>query len=136
MPKFGEESIKKLETCHSDLQMVMNEAIKYINFSVLEGHRGQIAQEAAFAAGNSKLHWPYGNHNKSPSLAVDISPYPINWNDTQRFIYFAGFIMAIAQILKKEGKITHSIGWGGDWNRDTELNDEKFRDLGHFEVML
>lgn len=135
MPTFGEESKNKLLTCHIDLQFVMNEAIKYINFSILEGHRDQAAQEVAFAKGNTKLHWPHGKHNQFPSLAVDIAPYPIDWNDTKRFVYFAGFIMAISQKLKDDGKIIHSLRWGGDWNRDTEVKDETFQDLGHFELV-
>ncbi len=136
MPKFGAESKRQLDTCHPDLQVVMYEAIKYIDFSVLEGHRGQAAQEAAFAAGNSKLHWPNGKHNKSPSSAVDIAPYPLNWNDTQRFVYFAGFIMGIAKMIFAQGKITHTIRWGGDWDSDTQVKDESFRDLGHFELVV
>lgn len=136
MPNFGEESKKQLLTCHADLQAVMNEAIKYIDFFVLEGYRGEVAQEAAFAAGNTKLHWPNGKHNKSPSLAVDIAPHPIDWNDTQRFVYFAGIIMGIATMLMLEGKITHAIRWGGDWDRDTQVKDESFRDLGHFELIV
>lgn len=136
MPKFGAESIKQLATCHPDLQVVMKEAIKYIDFSVLEGHRGQAAQEAAFAAGNTKLHWPNGKHNKSPSLAVDIAPYPLNWNDTERFVYFAGHIMAMAKMLLAQGKITHFVRWGGDWDTDSQVKDESFRDYGHFELVV
>lgn len=135
MPKFGAESIKQLSTCHPDLQIIMEETIKYIDFSVLEGHRGQAAQEAAFAAGNTKLHWPNGKHNQSPSMAVDIAPYPLDWNDTQRFVYFAGYIMAIAKMLLVQGKINHTVRWGGDWDSDTQLKDESFRDLGHFELV-
>ncbi len=136
MPKFGSESLKQLSTCHSDLRVLMNEAIKYIDFSVLEGHRNQAAQEAAFAAGNTKLHWPSGRHNKSPSLAVDIAPYPLNWKDTERFVYFAGFIMGIAKMLLAQGKMTHEVRWGGDWDRDTQVKDESFRDYGHFELVV
>ena len=135
MPKFGAESIRQLATCHPDLQMLMNEAIKYIDFSVIEGHRGQAAQQAAFAAGNTKLHWPNGKHNKSPSMAVDIAPYPLDWQDTQRFVYFAGYIMVIAKMLLAQGKMTHVIRWGGDWDSDTLFKDESFRDFGHFELV-
>jgi peptidoglycan LD-endopeptidase CwlK len=135
MPNFGPESTKQLSTCHDDLQLIMNEVIKYIDFFVLEGHRGQSAQEAAFAAGTTHLHWPNGKHNKFPSLAVDIAPYPLDWEDTQRFVYFAGYVMGIAEKLREEGKISHSLRWGGDWNRDTQVKDESFRDLGHFEIV-
>lgn len=136
MPTFGAESTKQLATCHIDLQVVMNEAIKYFDFTVLEGHRGQAAQEAAFAAGNSKLHYPNGKHNSLPSLAVDIAPYPTNWKDTERFVYFAGFIMGVSKMLLAQGKITHTVKWGGDWNSNTQVKDESFRDYGHFELVV
>lgn len=139
MPSFGARSKEALETCHPDIQRVLNEAIKYIDFSVLEGHRGQQAQDKAFADGYSKLKWPHGNHNhkdhpeakvdKPISRAVDIAPYPIVWNDTERFVLFAGFILGIAAMLGVK------LRWGGDWNMNTQVKDEKFRDWGHFELI-
>ena len=27
------------------------------------------------------------------------------------------------------------IRWGGDWDRDTDLSDNRFNDLPHFELM-
>ena len=38
MPKFSNRSIKKLETCHEDIQKIMYKAIKIIDFSVLRGY--------------------------------------------------------------------------------------------------
>src|SRR4051812_15777936 len=78
MAKFSIESELQLETCDSRLQRLMREAIKYVDFKIVEGHRGKAAQEAAFAKGASKLHWPYGNHNATPSRAVDFAPFPVN----------------------------------------------------------
>lgn len=136
MPKFSEVSLSKLSTCHKDLQTLMNEVIKYFDCMILEGHRGQAAQEAAFKAGNSKLHWPKGKHNSSPSKAVDVSPYPMPaWSKTADFIYFGGFVMAIAIKLLEEGKISHSIRYGGDWNQNKRITDENFLDAVHFELV-
>ena len=45
MPKFGNASKQRLATCHPDLQKIMNEAIKYIDFSVVEGYRTAAEQE-------------------------------------------------------------------------------------------
>lgn len=133
MPSFGEVSQKELKTCHADLQAVMNEAIKHFDFSVLEGHRNQRDQDIAYAKGNSKVRWPNGNHNKSPSNAVDVAPYPIDWANTeaarQRFVYLAGYIMMSAKILNIP------LRWGGDWDGDKDTRDETFRDLGHFELL-
>lgn len=129
MPRFSNRSTLALRTCHPDLQKVFTEAIKHIDFMVLEGHRGQEAQDKAFRTGYSQVRWPNGKHNKVPSLAVDIAPYPIRWGDTERFVYFAGVIMGIAS------QMGIKLRWGGDWNQDTEVRDERFRDWGHFELV-
>ena len=129
MPNFSRASLIELEECHDDLQKVMHEAIKYFDFKVIEGYRGKEAQDEAFRTGKSKIKWPNGKHNKLPSEAVDIAPYPIVWNDVERFVYLAGHIVAIGAMLGVKLK------WGGDWNRDTQVKDEKFRDFGHFELV-
>lgn len=75
-----------------------------------------------------------------PSLAVDAAPYDtllkVDWKDINRFYYFAGHVMGIADILFAEGKITHKLRYGGDWNKNTQVKDENFKDLGHFEIIL
>ena len=45
MPKFGNRSKQRLETCHEDLQEIFNEVIKYFDCSVLCGHRGEEDQK-------------------------------------------------------------------------------------------
>lgn len=135
MPKFSEKSLMKLGTCHSDLQTLFNEVIKHFDCSVLEGHRGQKDQDAAFAAGNSKLKWPHGKHNSLPSLAVDVAPYPVNFSDSKRFYYFAGQVMGIAKTLKDQGKMKHDIRWGGNFDMDNDLSDGGLVDLPHYEIV-
>lgn len=135
MPKFSQNSFSKLSTCHIELQTLFYEVIRTFDCQVLEGHRNEEDQNKAFENGKTKLKWPNGKHNSQPSMAVDVSPYPLNWNDTKRFYWFAGFVMGIAQRLKDEGKMTHAIRWGGDWDGDKELNDQTFNDLVHFELV-
>lgn len=129
MPRFSNRSMDALKTCDLRLQEVLTEAIKHIDFMVLEGHRGKEAQDKAFNGGFSKVRWPNGKHNTFPSKAVDIVPWPIDWNDTERFVLFAGFIMGIAAMKGIQ------LRWGGDWNRNTQNKDERFRDWGHFELV-
>lgn len=136
MPKFSKSSFSKLTTCHKDLQVLFFEVIKSFDCTILEGYRNQEDQEAAFAAGNSKLHYPHGKHNNQPSLAVDAAPYPLDWKNISRFYWFAGYVMGIAQRLKDEGKITHAIRYGGDWDSDKEIDEDKFKDLVHFELII
>lgn len=132
---FGAESLRQLNTANIDLQTLFNEVIKYHDCKVIEGYRDQKKQDEAFNSGKSKLKYPYGNHNANPSNAVDVYPYPIDMKDTKRFYYFAGIVLGIADMLKTQGKISHAIKWGGDWDCDNDLNDQTFNDLVHFEIM-
>ena len=128
MPKFGERSEAALQTAHPDLQRLFREVIKHYDCAVLEGHRGQQAQDKAVREGKSKTPWPQSKHNQQPSLAVDVVPYPIDWNNKDRFYHFGGYVLGVAEMLDIP------IRWGGDWDRDTELHDQKFIDLPHFEL--
>lgn len=129
MPAFGATSLQRLSTCDSRLQRVFLEVVKHFDCTVLEGHRDKAAQDKAFAEKKSKLQWPNGMHNKLPSLAVDAAPVPIDWNDRRRFDHFAGFVLGVAS---QQGV---KLRWGGDWNRNTQLKDESFLDLVHFELV-
>jgi peptidoglycan L-alanyl-D-glutamate endopeptidase CwlK len=133
MPKLGAASLTQLDTCDKRLQAVINKTIEYFDFTVLEGHRGEEAQNRAYAKGLSQVRWPQGKHNSLPSKALDLAPYPIDWSSreaaTQRFVYLAGWVMAIA------ATIGIKLRWGGDWDGDRDTRDEHFRDLGHFEIL-
>lgn len=136
MPKFSQESFSKLTTCHEDLRVLFFEVIKYFDCTILVGYRNQEDQEAAFASGHTKLHYPNGNHNHQPSMAVDVTPYPVNFNDSKLAIWFAGYVMGIAQKLKDEGKMTHSIRWGGSWDGLGKLDRAgQLNDADHFELI-
>jgi peptidoglycan LD-endopeptidase CwlK len=144
MPTFSKVSLDRLSTCHEDLQTVLNEVIKDFDFTVICGERTIEEQQKLFAQGRTTkgpiVTWVDGvkkksNHNYSPSKAVDIAPYPIDWNDRERFIYLAGHIMSTADRLFRECKIEHKIRWGGDWNNNDRTKDEKQTDLPHFEIV-
>ena len=128
MAVLSESSKERLLTCDPRLQRICEMAIRVIDFTVLEGHRGQEAQDLAFADGKSKLKWPNGNHNTIPAIAVDIAPYPIDWNDSSRFHLLAGIMLGIAVSLNIK------IRWGGDWNQNNRSDDERFKDFPHFEL--
>ncbi len=131
MPHFGTASRLRLTTCHPDIRAVMNQAIKFIDFSVTAGQRGEEAQNAAYAAGNSQVPWPESTHNTEPlSEGIDVAPYPIAWDDRERFTLMAGIILTCGWMMDID------LRWGGDWNRETEVKDNKFDDLGHFEIVL
>ena len=128
MPRFGSRSRRNLNTCNEDLQELFNEVIKFFDCTVIQGHRGKEEQNKYFDEGKSKVKYPNGRHNANPSNAVDVVPYPIDWKDTDRMYYFAGFVKGIAY------KMGIPIRWGGDWNDNTEVKDTNFKDLPHFEL--
>lgn len=132
MPKFGSASEVQLATVDQRLVRVCREAIKYLDFTVIEGHRGKEAQNRAFAKGASKLPWPKGNHNAFPSRAVDLAPFPVDWSEGQlphaRFALLAGVMLTVSR------QLGIPIRWGVDWNRNWDPRDESFLDWGHFEL--
>ena len=128
MPKFGSTSKKRLLTCDERLQGVFNEVIKFVDCSVLEGHREQERQDELFKAGKTKVKYPNGRHNSKPSRAVDVTPYPVNWEDRERQRLFAGFVIGIAKHMGV------NLRWGGDWDQDFEVMDNRFDDFPHFEL--
>ncbi len=135
MASYGKRSAERLATSHKDLQVIFNEVVIGFDCSILCGHRNEADQNAAFSEGRSKVKWPTGKHNSTPSQAIDAAPYPIDWKDINRFYMFGGYVLATADRLYREGKIAHRLRWGGDWDLDTEVNDQRFNDLPHFELI-
>ena len=135
MPSFGKSSMSRLNSAHGDLQTLFLEVVKDFDCSVICGHRGEEDQNKAVKGGFSKVKYPNSMHNKVPSLAVDVIPWPVDWEDTDRMYYFAGFVMAKANELYRAKKMLLKVRWGGDWDRDTEIDDQKFIDLPHFELI-
>ena len=138
MASFGRASKKRYKTLHHKLQMILDEAIQVMDFTIVCGFRNKTAQEKAFNKGKSEKHWPDSKHNQNPSKAVDIAPWDpsmrrgrgdIDWNNRDRFILLAGIIKGIAH------KWNIKIRWGGDWNSDTFMRDQKFHDMPHIELV-
>jgi peptidoglycan LD-endopeptidase CwlK len=84
------------------------------------GFRNEEDQNKAFDEGKSKLRWPHGNHNKKPSRAVDVVPWPLDWGDRAKFD-------ELAEVVKRHAKrLDIKVSWGGDW--------KTFLDLPHWEL--
>jgi len=128
MPSFSAKSKEALETCDIELNELFNEVIEHFDCTVLAGHRTEEEQNKAFRSNMSTLRWPDSKHNIKPSRAIDVVPYPIDWENLNRFYFFGGYVKGIAE---KRGI---KIRWGGDWDNDTLTNDQKFMDLPHFEI--
>ena len=124
MPRFGKKSLKRLKGVDTLLVNVLNQAIKHFDFTVIEGKRSLETQKKYVAKGVSKTL----ESKHLDGKAVDLSPYPLDYDDEERFVYLGGFILGVASQLGVK------LRWGLDWNNDTYTRDTKFRDLGHFEI--
>ncbi len=128
MAKLSDASIRKLATCDTRIQMIVKEAIKVMDFSVLCGHRSSEEQDDLFRQGLSKKAAGTSKHNIFPSLAIDIAPFPIDFKDRDRYMFMAGVMFTMAN------RLSMKLRWGGDWNGDGNTRAERFQDLGHFEI--
>jgi len=129
MPVYSNRSLGNLSTCHEDIQTLFRKVIVYVDCTILCGHRGKEEQNRLYNLGRSRVVYPNSNHNVYPSIAVDVAPYPINWDDLARFYYFAGIVKGIAFEMGIE------LRFGGDWDGDLEVKDQNFNDLPHFELL-
>ena len=152
MPTFGKQSHSKLVTCERDIQTVMIEAIKYFDFTILEGHRDIEKQHEYWQQGRAlvseganpkhKDSWyitdkdkvithidgyeKKGRHNYEPSKAIDAIPWPIDWNNHIAFNALAALILSISADFLANGRISKPIRWGGHW--------KTFKDLPHYQI--
>ena len=154
--KFGNSSKERRDTCHKDLILILDTALSLSNvdFGISEGHRTIQKQQEYYAIGRTtELHRKpitnvdgvnkKGKHNYKPSLAADIYIWHSD-KSTRREIaydkvhisYVAGIIDTAAKLLYKQGKTSHTIRWGGNWDRDGVIAfDQSFDDLPHFELI-
>jgi hypothetical protein len=112
---------------------VFNEVIKHVDCSILEGHRSKERQNRLYDEKRTKVKYPNGRHNSNPSKAVDVTPYPVDWEDRERQTLFAGFVIGIARSMGIK------IRWGGNWDMYEEkgrweVKDNRFDDFPHFEI--
>lgn len=152
---FSNSSLEKLNSCHEDLILIINEAIKItdVDFGISCGHRTIKVQRQLYAIGrtNKTNSYPVTNcdgilklskHNQNPSMAVDYFIATNEKNFRKRIMYeqrhlsyVYGIIAAVANNLYANFKITHLTRWGGNWDKDGVLfYDQSFQDLPHIEL--
>lgn len=133
MPIFSQTSLKRLETCDPRLQDICQDVIRHFDFVVVAGHRNEEDQNRAYEERKSTKRWPHSKHNTYPSIAVDLAPYKagkgIDWEDKRGFYLLAGFIIGVAAAKGIR------LRWGGDWDKDWDLDDQDLIDLPHFEIV-
>ena len=124
MPRFGKRSKQRLKGVDTKLVNVLNELIKIMDLTIIEGLRSEERQEKLLKEGKTKTKFSKHIQGK----AVDLAPYPIDWEDRERFHYMGGMIRGIGKQLNTD------IRWGGDWDSDGAIADNSFDDLVHVEI--
>lgn len=149
---YGNKSKKRLDTCHKDMVLIMEESLTSspIDFGISQGERSYDEQLGYYLEGKSKIdpripsQLARAKHvitkERPKSKAVDIYVWIPGRKDLaydrEILTFLAGHISGTAKRLYIEGQVTHLIRWGGDWDRDGDvLDDQKFDDLPHFELM-
>ena len=151
MYQFGKSSQERLDTCHPDLRLILSEAIKVspVDFGISEGVRSVQKQLDYFLHGKSRLdprnpeQAKKAKHLPGPdglSTAADFYAYVPGRNDLaydfNHLSLVAGVVLSTAKRLKNEGKVTHGIRWGGNWDMDGQIiTDQTFNDLPHVELV-
>ena len=115
--KLSQRSMQHLSGVHPDLVAVVKRAIEITeqDFSVIEGVRHINRQRELVAKGASKTM----NSRHLTGHAVDLAPYPVNW-DWEYFYPIADAMKAAADELEVD------LEWGGDW--------KSFPDGPHFQL--
>tara|TARA_R110002020_G_scaffold116514_3_gene266986 strand:- start:2368 stop:2748 length:381 start_codon:yes stop_codon:yes gene_type:complete len=125
MYKFGKRSRERLKGVDHRIIMILDELIKIMDVTIIEGLRSAKRQEQLLKKGATKVK--YSKHMEGK--AVDLAPYPIDWEDRDTFYYMGGMIRGIAKQLEI------NVRYGGDWDGDGNTKDNSFDDLVHFELL-
>ena len=115
---LGTRSKQNLSGVHPDLVAVVKLAITITeqDFTVIEGIRNINRQRELVKAGKSTTM----NSRHITGHAVDMVPWPVDWNDLERF-------EVMAEAMKQAAdELDIPIVWGGDW--------KSFYDAPHFEL--
>lgn len=134
--------------------MVLEEAIKHRDFTIIQGWRSKEEQEECLRRGTTTVGWPKSKHNNvatrsdveeglapnegAPlSLAADVAIWHptaphVRWDRRGEFYMLSGFLQGIGEAVLPEN---WHIRPGADWDRDGYTDDQSFHDLPHVELV-
>lgn len=133
MPSFGQTSQNRLERVHPYIRNILDDVVAIYDITIPPngGLRTIKQQEGMVSLKKSKtMNSKHLMQNNGYSHAVDCLPYPVDFNDRDRFYYMIGLIRMAAE--NRGVKIRQ----GHDWDGDSDFKDQSFDDLGHFEITL
>lgn len=150
MLNLSKKSLKEYKTLHPDLKAIISVYLDLgkTDVSLVDGLRTDKEQKEMYEQGLSTLDGfvdrsKHQADEEGYSHAVDFRCYThqnkykkkiaYDWSHLSRV---AGSLEAIAHCLYSEGKISHLLRWGGDWDSDGVIGyDHNLIDLCHIELI-
>jgi len=128
MYKYGKRSKSRMKGIDPRLKEVLDHLIEIMDVTIIEGVRSAKKQAEYFKNGKSKIDGKSKKSQHQKGKAVDLAPYPIDWDDRDRMHYMGGMLRGIGHMLG------YKLRYGGDWDGDGVTKDNKFDDLVHIEI--
>mgnify|MGYP001941353691 FL=1 len=149
--QLSKRSLSRLAGVDDKLVAVVKRAIEIsdVDFMVLEGVRSKEQCMINYGKGRTaaqcsakgvpakyanpsaaKVTWlnnPFASKH-CEGKAVDLVPYPVDWNDLKKFDLIA---QAMLQAAKELGV---PVRWGADWNNNGKPRERGESDSPHFEI--
>lgn len=149
--QLSKRSLSRLAGVDDKLVAVVKRAIEIsdVDFMVLEGVRSKEQCMINYGKGRTaaqcsakgvpakyanpsaaKVTWlnnPFASKHVT-GKAVDLVPYPVDWNDLKKFDLIA---QAMLQAAKELGV---PVRWGADWNNNGKPRERGESDSPHFEI--
>lgn len=130
---LGAKSLERLQGVDERLVRVVKRAIQLTtqDFSVLEGVRSVARQKELYAQGRTKpgkiVTWTMRSKHIE-GKAVDLVPYPLDWNTASKFDAISKAMFAAA------AELNVPLRWGANWDGDGKPRERGESDSPHFEV--
>ena len=149
--QLSKRSLSRLAGVDDKLVAVVKRAIEIsqVDFMVLEGVRSKEQCMINYGKGRTaaqvqakgvpakyakpsvaKVTWlnnPFASKHVT-GKAVDLVPYPVDWNDLSKFDKIAKAMLQAAKELKV------NVRWGADWDGDGKPRERGESDSPHFEI--
>lgn len=131
--KLGKTSLARLKGVDETLVNVVKRAIEIseVDFTVLEGVRTLERQRELYAQGRTApgkiVTWTMKSRHIE-GKAVDLVPYPLDWNDLDKFDKIKDAMFQAAKELDV------NLRWGADWDGDGNYREKGEYDSPHFEI--
>lgn len=131
--KLGKTSLARLQGVDETLVNVVKRAIEIseVDFTVMEGVRTLERQRELYAQGRTApgkiVTWTMKSRHIE-GKAVDLVPYPLDWNDLEKFNKIKDAMFQAARELDV------NLRWGADWDGDGKYREKGEYDSPHFEI--